>query len=423
MLRRATIVACALTLVFSSALIASATTYSFVQLPPTGSDTGSLGLAVDTVGGVPEVAGRSTTAHPTWYNRGNGATFTSTGVGTNITSEISGATYATAGAIDANGDVAGTYYSSSTALYGAFYHSVSAGSGAGSATILPNLSSGTGTYASSNAYGVNAAGQIVGYSYAADNNYHAAVWTKNGSSWSVTDLGTSGSASCADAINANGMIAGQITNSSGYLDAATWTYNGSAWVANDLINRSLSANNDGAAYALAVNDNGVAVGGGSLASFPTTTSNAFRFNGDGTVTNLGNLGGSGSIINQPFPMSYVGASNAAMGINDSGVIVGESCINTSQSAYHAFIYGYQGNNTMQDMNTVFAGMIPANISYLACATAIDNNGDITGVAVTTAGTDEGFLLTAPAATPEPSTLLLAVAGLVGLLAYAWRKQK
>ena len=88
-------------------------------------------------------------------------------------------------------------------------------------------------------------------------------------------------------------------------------------------------------------------------------------------------------------MSYVGASNAAMGINDSGVIVGESCINTSQSAYHAFIYGYQGNNTMQDMNTVFASMIPANISYLACATAIDNNGDITGVAVTTAGTTKG----------------------------------
>ena len=28
-----------------------------------------------------------------------------------------------------------------------------------------------------------------------------------------------------------------------------------------------------------------------------------------------------------------------------------------------------------------------------------------------------------AAVPEPSTLLLAAAGLMGLLAYAWRKQK
>ena len=91
MLRRATIVACALSLVFSSALVASATTYTFVRLPPTGSNTGSLGLAVNTVGGVPEVAGRSTTAHPTWYNRGNAGTFTSTGAGTNITREISGA--------------------------------------------------------------------------------------------------------------------------------------------------------------------------------------------------------------------------------------------------------------------------------------------------------------------------------------------
>ena len=35
---------------------------------------------------------------------------------------------------------------------------------------------------------------------------------------------------------------------------------------------------------------------------------------------------------------------------------------------------------------------------------------------------EAFILT-PVPTPEPSTLLLAVAGLVGLLAHAWRKCK
>ena len=39
-----------------------------------------------------------------------------------------------------------------------------------------------------------------------------------------------------------------------------------------------------------------------------------------------------------------------------------------------------------------------------------------------AGDTQGFLLTA-VATPEPSTLLLATAGVAGLLAYAWRKHK
>ena len=41
---------------------------------------------------------------------------------------------------------------------------------------------------------------------------------------------------------------------------------------------------------------------------------------------------------------------------------------------------------------------------------------------TSGGADDAFLLT-PVVTPEPSTLLLAASGLIGLLAYAWRKRK
>ena len=37
--------------------------------------------------------------------------------------------------------------------------------------------------------------------------------------------------------------------------------------------------------------------------------------------------------------------------------------------------------------------------------------------------DQGFRVALLAPVPEPSTLLLAAAGLVGLLAYSWRKQK
>jgi probable HAF family extracellular repeat protein len=491
MFRGPKLVLCAVSLVLSSLGVASAATYAFVALPPTGSDTMSLGLAVNRVGGVPEVAGRSAINHPTWYNRGNAALFSAAGTETNINSYISGATYSSATAIDTSGNVVGTYYGSGP-LYNAFYLPA----GSTSATSLPNLSSGTGTYAHSNAYGMNASGQVVGYSYATDNNYHAAVWSNTGGTWSVADLGTSGYASCANAINQSGVVAGQWTETGdiAYQDAATWTYNGSAWVLHDLINRDYKAGDGtypyavGSCYACAINDNGVAVGGGSLASFPSFYTFAWKYNGDGTATYLGSLssgGAGGTIVNYPFPLSQVNSSDCALGINNSGVIVGQSAI-TQGGATHAFIYGYQGNNTMQDMNTLFASSIPTGWT-LTSATGIDSNGDIVGAAVSPSGTLQGFLLAStlpgdanldgtvnitdlskvltnydktgmqwadgdfngdgtvniadlsnvltnydkslgasPAGmqvVPEPSSLLLVAAALVGLPAYAWRKRK
>ena len=59
---------------------------------------------------------------------------------------------------------------------------------------------------------------------------------------------------------------------------------------------------------------------------------------------------------------------------------------------------------------------------LSVADDIDSGGHIVGIGVTSGGADDAFLLT-PVTTPEPSTLLLAASGLVGLLAYAWRKRK
>jgi probable HAF family extracellular repeat protein len=418
MLRRTTFVVCALFSVLVVVGVASAATYTFTTLNVAGADTMTCAGAVNRVGGVPEVVGKTTSRYY-WYNRGQGDIWDSTGTGTNINAYVGSPTYSSPTALDSSGNIVGCTYSA-TPLYKAFYLPA----GSTSATTLPDLAAATsGTYRYSMAFGINA-GKVAGYSYGADNNNHAVVWTNTGS-WGVTDLGASGYASYATSINVSGVVAGMWTQTSGaytgFNDPATWTWNGSTWVVNDLINRSLTANATGSAYALAINDNGITVGSGSIANFPSTNSRALKFNGDGTYTDLGNLGGPGAIINMPtaFPLSHYSASNAALGINNDGVIVGISNTTTTGSVYHAFIYGYNGVNTMQDMNTVFASIIPSGYT-LTCATGIDNSGDIVGV-MNNGTLTRGFLIAATV--PEPSTLLLTATAVAGSLAYAWRKRK
>ncbi len=111
-----------------------------------------------------------------------------------------------------------------------------------------------------------------------------------------------------------------------------------------------------------------------------------------------------------------GRTDSAYGVNDSGVVVGTSLTGTSSSSQNnAFIYNLGGNGLVQDMNTVFASIIPAGWS-LTVATAINNNGDIAGYASTPSGY-EGFVISAQLPTPEPSTLLFVrhrAGGPVGL---------
>ncbi len=80
-------------------------------------------------------------------------------------------------------------------------------------------------------------------------------------------------------------------------------------------------------------------------------------------------------------------------------------------------------NGLQNLNTLFAPALAAWSAAnggvtltLNAATAIGNDGSIAGIATDSLGhTKQAFLIVG---VPEPSTLLLAAMGLVGLLAYA-----
>jgi hypothetical protein len=113
----------------------------------------------------------------------------------------------------------------------------------------------------------------------------------------------------------------------------------------------------------------------------------------------------------------------ATGVNDSGLVIGDNqeMISTNTSGiYTGRAMAYINGQTV-DLTTAYA---PSGVTF-NMAVAVNDAGQILvwsqGDQDAYTGTTS-YLLT-PVPTPEPSTLLLCATGLLGLLAYAWRKHK
>jgi probable HAF family extracellular repeat protein len=292
---------------------------------------------------------------------------------------------------------------------------------------------------SAQAYDINDAGQVVGLAYTASSGGHAFLW-QNGV---MTDLGTiGGTASIAQAINQSGQIAGRST----VAPAPNLAYHAVLW--ENGLKTDLTPNGSGTATG--INDARQVVGNlsdssaffwengvmtilphlGTAGTFASDINNAgqvvgsssaraFVWQKNGVMTDLGVLPGdeesgagginnSGQIVGssgRTDPETYEVTSHAflysggtmtalaipstesyAGDINDWGHVVGAMRAGGGFSNFHAFIYA---NGLARNLNS----LIPAGSGlHLVTANAINNAGQIVGLAYDSRGGNHAYLL-------------------------------
>ena len=232
----------------------------------------------------------------------------------------------------------------------------------------------------SNAAAINSAGTIVGGTDMPSGGMQAFSY-QNGI---MTPLGTlSGyGSSTANAINDSGVIVGNCFSNDYTLSGALGKGNGAsigqAFIYQNGVMTGLgfinypffppgTASNSGAT---GINNSGTVVGWSNAGGVVHAFSNS-----NGTMTDLGTLGGTG------------GYGSWANGINDWGIIVGYA--DTASGAQHAFVYA---NGTMTDLNSLVT--LPG--VTLTAAYSVNNAGQIIAVA----DNNHSYLLTSiPAPAP------------------------
>jgi hypothetical protein len=175
----------------------------------------------------------------------------------------------------------------------------------------------------------------------------------------------------------------------------------------------------GTGLTTAINDAGLAL----CAGLVTAHTNSW-------ITQTATVGGvATSTYICDVPGTAAGATGFGSAINNAATpqVVGYSYANTTdQQNYsnpHAMIWNY--GSTYSTTVSAYATALGAtnltgwNFEY---ASGVNNNGEIVGWGVK-GGVEHVFALLNYGSVPEPSTLLLLATGLLGLLAYAWRKRK
>jgi len=341
-------------------------------------------------------------------------------------------------AINSFGQVAGWYYTRKTRLkngqvVGTDPHAFIWQNG-----IMTDLGDLPGSNDFSKAYGINASGQVVGYSYTSSGggDPHTFLW-QNGT---MTDLGTlsgSNGYSYGQGINSSGQVVGSSntpwSDNTGSVSHA-FLYDNGKFV--DLGALQGSVVRAMSSYGQAINSSGQVTGSSWIDG--NAHHHAFLFS-NGTMTDLGRLPGgtesygyaindSGQVTGKSSGHAFLwqngtmtdlgtlgGYESIGYGINATGQVVGTSYM-SGYAGQSAFIYN---NGVMTNLNELID---PASGWNLNEANAINDVGQIVGWGWRTyLGETHGFLLT-PVPEPHIFALMLAGLGFVGAVGHRHRRR-
>ena len=293
-------------------------------------------------------------------------------------------------------------------------------SGGTTATHFSVLYNGVNSALSTYSLGINSSGDIGGNYLASTGATQQAFVYLGGTSYTLSSPGNAGPAGVT-ALNANGQAVGWLTAGGGgpgsSHNAVVWSYtisNGTMTQNGTNLESGLAADFGAeSSQSLAINSSGMVLVGAcnsALLAAPNLDTAYYLYNMTSQAyTSLGSL-----MLYDPISTTTSTGGGHDQALNNVGQVVGY--IGTQGTTWHAAVWQ---NGVITDLNTEYAGILPAGFT-LNYASAIDNNGDIAGYGTDTSNnTYQAFEIMT---VPEPGTLTLLLAGLVGLLACAWRKR-